>query len=187
MSVMIETKRLILRTWVTGDIEPYYWINQDQKVIEYLSGPLSRETVEKFIEGANTQQNTRGYTLWAAEVKENHHLIGFIGLNYTDWESKFTPAVEVGWRLGSEYWGKGYATEGAKAALKYGFEEIGLNEIISFAVPENIRSIKVMEKLGLIRDFENDFNHPKLPLDHKLSNHVLYRLSKEQYLNKNKK
>ncbi len=181
MSVIIETERLLLRTWLASDVEPYYWINQDPKVIEYLLGPLSKEKVETFILAANTQQDSRGYTLWAVELKENHNLIGFIGLNYIDWESQFTPAVEIGWRLGSQYWDKGYATEGAKAALKFGFENIGLNEIISFTVPENVRSIRIMEKIGLKRDIKGDFSHPKLPVEHKLSKHVLYRLKRTLY------
>src|ERR1700720_2841160 len=122
MTVTIETERLLLRTWLPEDIEPFYFINQDPKVIECLPGPLSRQEVENFILAKNIQQEKRGYTLWAAELKEDHHLIGFIGLNYTDWESDFTPAVEVGWRLGSQYWGNGYAPEGAKAALEYGFQ-----------------------------------------------------------------
>lgn len=182
MNAIIETERLLLRTWLPKDIEPYYLINQDPKVIEYLLGPLSQEKVETFITRANTQQKERGFTLWAVELKESQHLIGFIGLNYTDWESKFTPAVEIGWRLGSQYWNKGYATEGAKAALKYGFEKMGLNEIISFTVPENVRSIQIMKKIGLKRDVHSDFSHPKLSLDHKLSKHILYRITKEEYL-----
>lgn len=184
MNTIIETERLLLRTWASEDAELYYWINQDPKVIECLPGPLSHEEVENFITAKNTQQDGRGYTLWAAELKENNKLIGFIGLNYTDWGPPFTPVVEVGWRLGSEYWGYGYATEGAKASLRYGFSKIGLNEIVSFTVPGNLRSIRVMERVGLKRDLNADFNHPKLPSDHRLSKHVLYRITKEQYFEK---
>ena len=103
-------------------------------------------------------------------------LIGFIGLNYTEWQSHFTPAVEIGWRLSSQHWNKGYATEGAKAALQFGFNQCALQEIVSFTVPANIRSIRVMEKIGLSRDIKGDFAHPKLPADHPLSKHILYRL-----------
>ncbi len=115
-------------------------------------------------------------------MKETGELIGFIGLNYTDWESNFTPAVEVGWRLGSQYWGKGYATEGAKACLEYGFKKCSLKEIISFTVPSNVRSIRVMEKIGLKRDMNGDFAHPKLAANHHLSQYILYRLSVDKYL-----
>ena len=177
MTTIIQTERLILRTWKKKDAYDYFQINQDQKVIEFLRGTLTMEQVNDFISAVNNHQDRHGYTLWAACLKETDELMGFIGLNYTDWETSFTPAVEVGWRLGSQYWGKGYATEGAKASLEYGFKKCGLKEIVSFTVPTNVRSLRVMEKIGLNRDVNGDFFHPKLPVDHKLSHHVLYRLS----------
>lgn len=182
MATIIETKRLILRTWEKEDNEPYYQINQDKKVTEFLLGALSMEQVNEFITAKNQQYNTRGYTCWAAILKETNQLIGFIGLNYTDWESHFTPAVEVGWRLGSQYWGKGFATEGALASLDFGFKQCNLDEIVSFTVPANLRSIRVMEKIGLQRDLAGDFLHPKLPEGHPLLQHILYRLRKTAYL-----
>lgn len=182
MTTIIETERLILRTWKKEDADPYFQINQDPKVIEFLRGPLTMEQVNDFIPAVNSHGDKHSYTLWATCLKETGELIGFIGLNYTDWESHFTPAVEVGWRLGSQYWGKGYATEGAKACLEYGFKKCSLKEIISFTVPSNVRSIRVMEKFGLKRDMHGDFAHPKLPVDHPLSQHILYRLSEDEYL-----
>jgi RimJ/RimL family protein N-acetyltransferase len=182
MTTMIETERLILRTWKKEDAEAYFKINQDPKVIELLGGPLTLEQINDFISVMNSQVDKQGYTLWAVESKETGALMGFIGLNYTDWESHFTPAVEVGWRLGSQFWGKGYATEGAKASLDYGFKQCGLKEIVSFTVSANVRSIRVMEKIGLKRDINGDFAHPKLPVDHPLSQHILYRLSVDEYL-----
>lgn len=177
MTTLIETKRLILRTWKKEDAKPYFQINQDQKVTEFLRGPLTRQEVNDFILRANCHYDKHGYTLWAVELKQTGELIGFIGLNYTDWEAHFTPAVEIGWRLGSPYWGKGYATEGAKAALDYGFKQCRLQKIVSFTVPANLRSIRVMEKIGLKRDLNGDFAHPQLPACHPLSQHVLYCLS----------
>src|SRR3990167_2232368 len=165
---ILETERLILRTWKKEDAEVYFQINQNPKVIEFLGGPLTREQIYDFIPAVNKHQEKQGYTLWAVELKETGELIGFIGLNYIDWEAHFTPAVEVGWRLGSQYWGNGYATEGAKAALDYGFKQCGLKEIVSFTVPANVRSIRVMEKIGLKRDMNGDFAHPKLSADHPL-------------------
>ena len=182
MSTIIETARLILRTWKNEDAHAYYHINQETKVTEFLLGPLTMEQVNNFIFAANNHQEKHGYTLWAVELKETGQLIGFIGLNYTDWKSPFTPAVEVGWRLGFQYWGKGYATEGAQAALDYGFKRCSLKEIVSFTVPANLRSIRVMEKIGLKRDVNGDFAHPKLPADHHLSHHILYRLKAREYL-----
>lgn len=183
MAIIIETERLLLRTWKDKDISPYYDINQDPNVIEFLLGPLTREQVSNFIQAANHHQDKHGYALWAVELKEAGELIGFIGLNYTDWEAHFTPAVEIGWRLGSAYWGKGYATEGAKAVLSYGFKVCDLQEIVSFTVPDNSRSIRVMEKIGLKRDVDGDFTHPKLLPDHPLSRHVLYRIARPKLSN----
>lgn len=176
---IIETERLILRTWKEEDIKPYFDINRDVKVIEFLWGPLTLEQVTDFISAQNKQQEQYDYTLWAAELKSTNALIGFIGLNYTDWKAHFTPAVEVGWRLGSQYWGNGYATEGAKAALEYGFNKVGLTEIVSFTVPANIKSIKVMERIGMQRDLKGAFSHPKVALGSPLSLHVLYRINND--------
>lgn len=175
MTTIIETARLILRTWKHEDTDAYYQINQDRQVIELLRGPLSMQQVIEFISAANQHQEKHGYTLWAIELKQTGELIGFTGLNYTDWQAHFTPAVEIGWRLGSQHWGRGYATESAKAALKHGFTRCHLKEIVSFTVPTNARSIRVMEKIGLKRDVNGDFAHPKLPNDHRLSHHILYR------------
>lgn len=175
---IIETDRLILRTWSNEDAVEYYCINQDPKVIEFLKGSLTMSEVTDFISSMNKQFDELGYTLWAAEEKTKSQFIGFIGLNFIKWEAPFGQAVEVGWRLGSEYWKKGYATEGAKACLKYGFNQCDLKEIVSFTVPANIRSFRVMEKIGMIRDLEGDFAHPNLPLEHKLSKHILYRIQK---------
>ncbi len=184
---MIETERLILRTWQKQDADAYFHINQDPKVIEFLRGPLTIEQVNDFIPAVNSHQDKYGYTLWAACLKETDQLMGFIGLNYTDWEASFTPAVEVGWRLGSQFWGNGYATEGAKACLEYGFKKCGLKEIVSFTAPANLRSLRVIEKIGLKRDLNGDFAHPKLSTDHPLSQHILYRLTADKYCNQEHK
>ena len=185
MTIIIETERLILRTWNRQDAEAYYLINQDDNVMEFLPKPsLTMSQVNDFISRMNIQMTKHDHTLWAVEIKETKEMIGFVGLNYTDWKSSFTPAVEVGWRLGSQYWGKGYATEGAKASIDYGFNKINLKEIISFTVPENIKSINVIKKLGLKEDIKAAFAHPKLPKNHLLSRHVLYRITKNDIKNK---
>ncbi|KTC83459.1 GNAT family N-acetyltransferase [Legionella cincinnatiensis] len=178
---IIETERLILRTWSAGDATEYYRINQDPKVIEFLKGSLTMKEVRDFISCMNKQFDELGYTLWAAEEKAKRQFIGFIGLNLIKWEAPFGQVVEVGWRLGSQYWKKGYATEGAIACLQYGFNQCDLKEIVSFTVPANTRSFRVMEKIGMIRDLNGDFAHPNLPLDHRLSKHILYRISNKNY------
>ena len=173
--ISITTSRLILRSWQEGDVESFYQVNQDRHVIEYLAGSLTYQQVRDFIDKHNQQLKQRGYTLWAVELKHTRELIGFVGLNFIDFEASFTPAVEIGWRLGSQYWGRGYATEAAQAVLAYGFNTIGLTEIVSFTVPANQRSIRLMERLGMQRDQTQDFYHPQLPREHPLAFHVVYR------------
>jgi RimJ/RimL family protein N-acetyltransferase len=175
---VIETERLILRTWEQEDVDDYYRINQDPKVIEFLLGPLTIQEVKDFMAAMNEQFAKLNFTLFAVEAKLSGNLIGFIGLNPPNWQSHFSPCVEIGWRLGSQYWHQGYATEGAKAVLDYGFNRCHLTEIVSFTVPANIRSIRVMEKIGMQRDVDGDFAHPKLASDHKLSKHVLYKIKR---------
>lgn len=172
----IETERLILRPWLFEDKEAYFLINQDPQVLAFLPGALTREQVRIFTDNQNQQLQEKGYTLWAVELKENAAFIGFIGLNYVSMPVHFAPAVEIGWRLGSAYWGKGYATEGAKAALDYAFNQCHLDEVVAFTVPANSRSRKVMERLGMKEDTQGGFAHPKLASDHPLSQHVLYRI-----------
>lgn len=178
---IIETERLWLRTWEDKDVDPFFEINQDPKVIEYLLGPLTMEQVKEFISSMNQQFEKAGFTVFAVEEKLSGKLLGYLGLNPVPWQADFTPCVEIAWRLGSQYWNHGYATEGAKAVLAYGFQKVGLNEIVSFAVPANIRSIRVMEKIGMRRDIHGDFAHPALPPGHLLSKHVLYRMSHEDF------
>ena len=115
--------------------------------------------------------------MWATTIKETGEFIGFVGLSIPSFEAHFTPCVEIGWRLTSSHWGKGYATEAALAVLKIGFEKYRLKEIVSFTASVNKRSIRVMEKIGMIHNVKDDFNHPKLAIDHPLSRHVLYRIS----------
>ena len=104
--------------------------------------------------------------------------LGFIGLFVPEFDAHFTPAVEIGWRLASEHWGKGLAAEGARGALRYGFETLRLEEVVSFTAPANLRSRRVMEKLGMSHNPADDFDHPRLPEGHALRRHVLYRIKR---------
>jgi RimJ/RimL family protein N-acetyltransferase len=122
-----------------------------------------------------------GFGLFAAEMRESGEFAGFIGLSVADFAAAFTPAVEIGWRLAGEQWGKGLATEGAREILRYGFEEIGLSDVVSFTVPANARSRAVMERLGMVRDLTGDFVHPNVPEGDDLRTHVLYRLGREAW------
>jgi ribosomal-protein-alanine N-acetyltransferase len=122
-----------------------------------------------------------GYGLWAVEVPGEATMIGFVGLMHPSFDAHFTPCVEVGWRLARVCWGRGFASEGARAALNWGFTEAGLDEIVSFTVPGNQRSQAVMRRIGLRRTPADDFFHPNLAIGHPLREHLLYRLSKEAW------
>lgn len=116
-----------------------------------------------------------GFGLWALEVPGVSPFAGFVGLSVPRFEAHFTPAVEIGWRLAAEYWGRGYATEGARAVLAYGFETLRLDEIVAFTTSTNPASQRVTEKIGMRRDEADDFDHPLLPAESPLRPHVLYR------------
>lgn len=177
--VIIETERLILRRWREEDLEPFSLMNSDVRVMEYFPKLLSQEETKAFIERISRHMDNHRYGLFACELKETGKFIGYVGLAIPNIETEFTPCVEIGWRLAFDYWGNGYATEGAKAVLKFGFEEVGLNEILSWTVPANMRSRRIMEKIGMKQDATGSFRHPKLAEDHPLSMHVLYRILKE--------
>src|SRR5262249_1280368 len=122
-----------------------------------------------------------GFGLWAVEILDGPAFAGFVGLAVPTFKTHFTPCVEIGWRIGREYWNRGYATEGARAALNFGFQNVGLQEIVSFTVPANVPSRRVMEKAGMTRNPEDDFDHPALPEGHPLRRHVLYRILRRQF------
>ncbi len=178
---ILETDRLILRTWVDEDLESMFAINQDPKVMEYFPSLQNLEMTKNFIDKVNTHFENHGYSLYASARKDTKEFIGFIGLLIADFESHFTPATEIGWRLSSNHWGQGFATEGAKAVLDYAFRELKIPEIVSFTAAGNSKSIKVMQKIGLQHNERDDFDHPKLEDTSPLKRHVLYRLSREKY------
>jgi RimJ/RimL family protein N-acetyltransferase len=173
---MLETERLILRKWdLDKDLVDFVGLNQDPRVMEFMPSCLTEEESKNLILKANNHIEQHGFGLLACIKKDNQKLIGFVGLNIPTFESHFTPCVEIGWRLAFEAWGKGYATEAAKEVMKAGFEHYGLTEIVSFTTEKNLRSRHVMEKLGMSYNPKDNFYHPKIPYDHPLSKHVLYR------------
>lgn len=173
---MAETERLILRRWRVQDREPFARLNADPLVMEHFPACLTREESDAGVDRVEAHFEKHGFGLFAAELRASGQFIGFIGLNIPDFEAHFTPCVEIGWRLAREHWGRGLATEGARAAVRYGFGTLGLRELVAFTVPANIRSRSVMEKLGMSRDPADDFDHPRLEPGHPLRRHVLYRL-----------
>ena len=169
----IRTERLILRRWRDTDCEPFARMNADPEVMRYFPRMLTREESDGFVDRIELQFDERGFGLWAIEVPGVAPFIGYTGL----WVPPFMPAVEIGWRLDQPYWGKGYATEAARAATADGFVRLGLREIVSFTSPLNTRSVAVMKRLGMTHDPADDFDHPNVPEGHRLRRHVLYRVA----------
>jgi RimJ/RimL family protein N-acetyltransferase len=174
----VLTARLLLRLWTDADREPFAAMNADPAVMKYFPSVLSRAESDASLERILKQFDERGFSVWAAEVPGVAPFIGFVGLSVPTFDAPFTPCVEVGWRLARAHWNQGYATEGARAALKLGFEELGLQEIVSMTVPTNLPSRRVMEKLGMRRDPKDDFDHPRVPEGSPLRRHVLYRIER---------
>ncbi len=172
----LRTARLRLRAWRDDDLEAFAALNADPVVMEHFPAPLTREESDAFVEIVQQRWRDGGPSWWAVEVVEGAPFIGFVGLSTVHFDAAFTPAVEVGWRLAREHWGRGYAPEAARAAIGHGFDVLGLDEIVSFTVPANTNSRRVMEKVGMRRDPDGDFVHPALPDGHPLGPHVLYRI-----------
>ena len=174
---MLQTERLILRTWEASDRVPLAQLNANPQVMRYFPATLSQAESDVLLDALEAHHRTHGFGLWAVEEKVTGAFIGFIGLNIPSFQAHFTPTVEIGWRLAPAFWGKGYATEGAKQALSYGFQMLGLPEIVSFTATVNRPSIAVMERLGMTHNETDDFDHPRLPPGHWLRRHVLYRIT----------
>jgi RimJ/RimL family protein N-acetyltransferase len=170
----LVTPRLRLRRWRAEDREPFAALNADPEVTEHFVSAQTRQESDASVDRIEVHFDRHGFGFWAAE--HNGVFIGFIGLAVPRFEAAFTPCVEIGWRLARPSWGSGLATEGARAALAFGFDTLGLDEIVSFTVPGNVRSRRVMEKLGMI--YTEDFEHPLIPEGHPLRRHVLYRLKR---------
>ena len=180
-NTLIKTERMILRPWRQEDLEPFAKLNADPRVMEHFPSVKSFEESTAEYTRIVEHFTKHGWGFWAAEVPNTAEFIGFIGLQVVTFPAPFTPSVEIGWRLGFDQWGKGYATEGAMAALKTGFEALNLNEIVSFTAVPNLRSQAVMQKIGMHHNPADDFNHPKLAIEHKLCRHVLYRLNQNEW------
>jgi RimJ/RimL family protein N-acetyltransferase len=170
----LRSERLILRRWRPEDREPFAALNADPAVMEHFPATLSREESDALADRIEAELDEVGWGLWAVEVAGGTPFIGFVGVHRVAFEAPFTPAVEVGWRIAHEHWGKGYATEAAAVSVRHGLSR-GIEEIVSFTSVGNQRSRAVMQRLGMIHDPADDFDHPKLPVGHRLRRHVLYR------------
>jgi RimJ/RimL family protein N-acetyltransferase len=169
----VRTDRLLLRGWQQTDLAPFAALNADPAVVEFL-GPLDRVASDAFVARIQTHWSTHGFGLFA--VQSPAGFIGFVGLARVPFPAAFTPAVEIGWRLAHAAWGRGYATEAARAVLEFAWADLRLPDLVSFTAAGNLRSRAVMERLGMSRDPAEDFDHPLVAPDEPLCRHVLYRL-----------
>jgi len=174
--MLIETDRIRLRAWKDKDRAPFAELNRDSDVMRYLGHAMSREQSDAAIDNQMALMNAGEPAFWATATLEEDALIGCIGVKRVTFEAPFTPCYEIGWRLAREHWGKGYATEGAKAALELGFNHWNLPIIHSFTVPANVKSQRVMRKIGMSRVEDGDFEHPSLTKDDPLLRHVLFAI-----------
>jgi len=178
----IETERLILRDWKKADLEEFIRINSDSMVMEYMPRILKPDDSKRLMKKFHEHIQKNGYGMFAVEIKETGEFIGTVGICQVRFDAPFTPAVEIAWRLNYESWGKGYATEAARAVMDYGFNEMDLDEIVAFTIHDNTPGIHVMEKLGMTRDKKGDFIYPRLKKEHPLALHCLFRINRAQYL-----
>lgn len=174
----LRTERLVLRQWRDEDREPWAALCADPEVMRHFPAPLSRGEADDFVDRHSALIDERGWGLWAAEVVDGAAFVGMIGLLDVGFEVPGRPdgCVEVGWRLAAGHWGRGYAPEGARAALGFAFDVLALDEVVSFTAVGNANSRRVMEKLGL--SLEREFDHPRVPEGDPLRRHVLYRIGR---------
>lgn len=181
----LETERLIIRNWEEQDRDLFHLINSDERVMEFFAIRRTKEESDKMMDEVKLFIDKNGRGLTAIALKESNEAIGFCALADAEMEdARFTGEIEIGWRLAPRFWGKGYVTEAARRLLEFGFTELQLPGIVSFAVPKNKRSIAVMKRLGMTRDPSSDFDHSKVPDTHaELKRHVVYRIlpQKEEF------
>ncbi|MGP4969669.1 GNAT family N-acetyltransferase [Psychrobacter aquimaris] len=186
MKKVIETERLYLRQWQASDFAVFAEINADPEVMKYFPKLLSTAVSNAIAHKCQQLIIDKGWGLWAVSLKdrskENGAFIGFVGLNDTHADMSFAPAVEIAWRLHKDCWGQGYATEAASAALNFAFNELSLDEVVSFTAVINKRSQRVMERIGMLNAQAN-FYHPALDVSHQLAEHVLYNITRQQWNN----
>jgi len=164
---------LILRQWKDSDLCPYIAMNADPDVMRHFPALLTPAESTASYDRLRREIDQRGWGFWAVEV--DGVFAGFTGLGLPGFVAPFTPRTEIGWRFRKEFWGRGLATRAAQQALQYGFEVLKLPEIVSFTAATNVRSWRLMERLGFQRDAQGDFDHPAIPEGHALRRHVLYR------------
>jgi RimJ/RimL family protein N-acetyltransferase len=177
----LRSERLVLRRWRESDRAPFAELNADPEVMEHFPAMMTAGESDALVDRFEAGFDRHGFGLWALEVIGTGEFIGFTGLSVPGFQTHFTPAVEIGWRLARSAWGHGYASEAARRALEFGFTDAGLAEVVSFTVPANVRSQAVMERIGMTRDPADDFDHPRLDAASPLRRHVLWRITAERW------
>ena len=180
----LAAERLILRQWRESDRDSFAAMNADPATMEFMPARLSREESDRFFDRIDAHWQRHGFGLCAVEHRTAGEFIGFIGLLVPQFDAPFMPSVEIGWRLAANWWDQGLATEGAREIVRYAFGPAGLEALVSFTMPANTRSRRVMEKLGMTHDPSEVFDHPKLPPGHPMRRHVLYRLRRQDWIQK---
>src|SRR5215218_7885308 len=176
----LTTPRLILRPWRDSDLPAFAALNADPRVMAFFPKCLTRDESDAAVAYHRAHFDRHGFGRWAVEAPGMASFVGAVGLVVPDQDLPFNPCVEIGWRLAAEFWGRGYATEAARAAMDFGFRERGLPEIVSFTVAGHARSRAVMERLGMTHRPEDDYDRPGLPDGHPHRRHVLYRLRRDR-------
>lgn len=177
---VLQGPRLRLRPWLPGDADAMAAMNADPAVMRHFPQPLDRAASDAFLERIEAHFAAEGFGFWAVERHDAPGVIGMCGLARIPWQARFTPAVEIGWRFATAFQGQGYAEEAARIALAHGFGPLELPEIVAFTIPANTRSWGLMRKLGMRED--GAFAHPRLPDGHPMREHVLYRLSRRDWI-----
>jgi RimJ/RimL family protein N-acetyltransferase len=180
MNEILETPRLRLRQWRDEDRPAFAELNADLRVMEHFPQTLERTESDAMAERIRQRIEQNGWGLWAVEATGVSPFIGYVGLTVPRFEAHFTPCIELGWRLAHAYWGRGYATEAACAAVDHAFDRLNLKELVAFTVPANIRSRAVMKRLGMTNDSAEDFDRPGFADPYR--RHVLYRLAATDWL-----
>lgn len=173
---MIETERLILRGWRDADREPFHAMSQDDRVMATLGPLLWRDESDALIDRMEAMLDTHGYAFWAVERRTDGAFLGFCGLKPGAEDTPIEGEIEIGWRLAHEYWGQGYARDAAQASLDWGFAHLDVPSIVAITTPENVRSWGLMERLGMVRMPEGDFEHPRAI--ERLRSHITYRIAR---------
>lgn len=167
----------MLREWQDGDNEAWFAMNADPRVMEFFPHPYHREQADEVAARLRAQLDRDGYGWWVAEIKRGSPFAGVVALQDVPFQAAFTPAKEIGWRFAHAFWGRGYATEAAAAALSFAFDELGWSEVVAMTAALNVRSQRVMQRLGMTHDPADDFDHPRIAQGHPLRPHVLYRVT----------